>query len=105
MLCNCNFLHFLHFTSPSRPDGRKYFSLKDEKREDSDLLMTLTGSLGGAPGLAADTPGAPPGTRPPAPAAASLGVGPPELGLLPTKDPRYSHAGPLHCTPLHYSAH
>ena len=62
--------------------------------------MTLTSSLGGAPGLAADTPGAPPGARPPAPAAASLGVGPPELGLLPTKEPRYSHTGPLHWTAL-----
>ena len=37
--------------------------------------MALAGTSGAAPGLAADTPGAPPGAAsPPRPGAASLGV-------------------------------
>ena len=49
-------------------NGRKYLCLKDR----ADLLMALAGSSG-APGLTADTPGAPPGaSTPPCPGAASL---------------------------------
>ena len=71
-------------------NGRKYLCLKDR----ADLLMALAGSSG-APGLTADTPGAPPGTSCPAcPGAGSLGVGagPPDL-VLPPKQPGDSHPG------------
>ena len=66
--------------------------------------MALAGSPGAAPGLTADTPGAPPGApTPPCPGAASLGVGPPDL-VLATKQPGYSHPGPSLST-LELSAH
>ena len=97
MFCNLHFLHWRLDILSLRPTDGNIYGLKTER---ADLLMTLTGSSGAAPGLTADTPGAPPGTSCPAcPGAGSLGVvaGPPHW-VRPGEQPGDSHPGTLQLT-------
>ena len=71
----CNLLIVLpNLTDILSPRNQRTELFMFDRHHSSDLLMALTGSSGGAPGLAPDTPGAPLAARPHGPAAAPPGV-------------------------------